>query len=211
MVTDGAIEGLYHACHTLLGPDDEFIVADPGWLWPRRFAASRQARVVGVADLRSRCRLPFCGRRNCARAVTERTRMIYLVDPNNPLGFRPDPRGDRRDRRHRAGGGRLSHSRLYLSALCRRTHSGGDALPPGDNHDLQFLEMAWTGGAQARSGRGGSRDDRASRRRTAKQSWFFLRRAARGSRRGAPCATRRNGSPQSRRSSAPIRFPSDGR
>ena len=40
IATDGAIEGLYHACHTLLGPDDELIVTDPGWIWPRRFAAS---------------------------------------------------------------------------------------------------------------------------------------------------------------------------
>ncbi len=90
MVTDGAIEGLYHVCHTLLGPDDEFIVADPGWLWPRHFATSRQARVVGLSiyDPDSGFRLRPAQLRE---AVTERTRLIYLVDPNNPLGSIQNP------------------------------------------------------------------------------------------------------------------------
>ena len=85
MVTDGTIEGLYHACHTLLGPDDDVIVTDPGWLWPRRFAASRQARVVelSIYDRDAGFRLQPAKLRE---AVTERTRLIYLVDPNNPLG-----------------------------------------------------------------------------------------------------------------------------
>lgn len=85
IVTDGAIEGLYHACHTLLGPDDDVIVTDPGWLWPRRFATSRQARVVEVPiyDRDAGFRLQP---EHLREAVTERTRLIYLVDPNNPLG-----------------------------------------------------------------------------------------------------------------------------
>ncbi len=85
MVTDGAIEGLYHACHTLLGQDDEFIVTDPGWLWPRRFAASRKARVVElpIYDRDAGFRLKPSQLRE---AMTERTRLIYLVDPNNPMG-----------------------------------------------------------------------------------------------------------------------------
>ena len=85
MVTDGAIEGLYHVCHTLLGPDDEFIVTDPGWLWPRQFATSRQARVVDLSiyDRDSGYRLAPAHLRE---AISERTRLIYLVDPNNPLG-----------------------------------------------------------------------------------------------------------------------------
>ncbi|MDE0240447.1 MAG: pyridoxal phosphate-dependent aminotransferase [bacterium] len=85
MVTDGAIEGLYHACHTLLGPDDEFVVTDPGWLWPRRFAASRQARVVelSIYDRDAGFRMKPSQLRE---AMTEKTRLIYLVDPNNPMG-----------------------------------------------------------------------------------------------------------------------------
>ena len=85
IATDGAIEGLYHACHTLLGPDDEFIVTDPGWIWPRRFAASRGTRVIEIPiyDRRSGFRLAPGQLRE---ALSERTRLIYLVDPNNPLG-----------------------------------------------------------------------------------------------------------------------------
>lgn len=85
MVTDGAIEGLYHACHTILGKGDEFIVTDPGWLWPRRFAASRGARVVELPIYD-----PAAGYRldpeRLRTAITEKTRLVYLVDPNNPLG-----------------------------------------------------------------------------------------------------------------------------
>ncbi len=85
IATDGAIEGLYHACHTLLGAGDELIVTDPGWIWPRRFAASRGARVVEIPvyDRGAGYRLAS---RQLREAVTERARLIYLVDPNNPLG-----------------------------------------------------------------------------------------------------------------------------
>jgi len=90
MVTDGAIEGLYHACHTLLAPGDEFVVTDPGWLWPRRFAESRGARVVEVEiyDEAAHYRLRP---EQLRQAVSERTRLIYLVDPNNPLGSAQTP------------------------------------------------------------------------------------------------------------------------
>lgn len=85
MVTDGAIEGLYHACHTFLREGDDFVVTDPGWLWPRRFAASRGARVVEVEVYN-----PAAGYRldpeRLRAAITDKTRLIYLVDPNNPLG-----------------------------------------------------------------------------------------------------------------------------
>ena len=85
LVTDGAIEGLYHACRTLLQPGDEFLVTDPGWLWPRRFAASSGARVLElpIYDRASGFRLRPG---QLADAITARTRLIYLVDPSNPLG-----------------------------------------------------------------------------------------------------------------------------
>ena len=91
IVTDGAIEGLYHVCHTLLEPGDDIIVTDPGWVWPRHFATSCGARVVTI---------PIYDRANGFRlvpdqlreALTPRTRLVYLVDPNNPLGSAQTPR-----------------------------------------------------------------------------------------------------------------------
>lgn len=85
LVTDGAIEGLYHACRTLIGPGEELLVSDPGWLWPRRFAASSGARVIElpIYDKAAGFRLRPDQLRE---AITSRTRLLYLVDPSNPLG-----------------------------------------------------------------------------------------------------------------------------
>lgn len=85
LITDGAVAGLYHVCHTLCGPGDEFITTDPTWSWPMAFA-----RAVG-AEVRQ---LPIYGDEHGYRldpqrlrdAVTEKTKIIYIVDPNNPLG-----------------------------------------------------------------------------------------------------------------------------
>jgi aspartate/methionine/tyrosine aminotransferase len=85
IVTDGAIEGLYHACRTLMHPGEEMLVADPGWLWPRAFAREAGAKVIEVPIYD-----PACGYRlrieDLEAAVTDDTKLIYLVDPNNPTG-----------------------------------------------------------------------------------------------------------------------------
>ena len=86
MVTDGAIEGLYHACRTLVGPGEEFVTTDPGWKWPVQFAAESGAKVVEIPiyDARQDYKLTPA---QLESAITERTRLVYLVDPNNPLGI----------------------------------------------------------------------------------------------------------------------------
>jgi aspartate/methionine/tyrosine aminotransferase len=85
VVTDGAVAGLYHVCRTLLGPGDELLTTDPTWAWPMSFARAAGAGVVQV---------PIYGREfgyrlapeRLAAAVTPKTKVIYIVDPNNPLG-----------------------------------------------------------------------------------------------------------------------------
>lgn len=85
LVTDGAIEGLSHVCATLLGPGDEFITTDPTWNWPMQFARARGATIRQI---------PIFGDENgwrlspekLAAAITPATKVVYLVDPNNPLG-----------------------------------------------------------------------------------------------------------------------------
>lgn len=85
LVTDGAVEALFNACRTLAEPGSQFVTTDPGWKWPKQFAAASGASIVEI---------PIYGPQNGYRlsaaqleaAVTKATRIIYLVDPNNPLG-----------------------------------------------------------------------------------------------------------------------------
>lgn len=84
-VTDGAVQGLYTACRSLCEPGDEFLTTDPTWAWPMKFARAAGAEVVQI---------PIYGPENgyrldpgrLAAAVTPKTKVIYFVDPNNPLG-----------------------------------------------------------------------------------------------------------------------------
>lgn len=85
LVTDGAVEALYNACRTLSEPGSQFVTTDPGWKWPMQFAMASGARVLEIpiygADNNYRL-----GAAQLEAAVTDKTRIIYLVDPNNPLG-----------------------------------------------------------------------------------------------------------------------------
>jgi aspartate/methionine/tyrosine aminotransferase len=85
MVTDGGVEALYHLCHSFLKAGDKFVTTDPSWKWPLAFSRAVGAEVVEIPIYDE-----SCGYRLSAaaleRAVDERTRLIYLVDPNNPLG-----------------------------------------------------------------------------------------------------------------------------
>lgn len=85
LVTDGAVEGLYTVCRTLSEPGVDFVTTDPGWKWPMDFAKAAGARIIEIPIYK-----PENGYRLTAAqleaAVTDATRLIYLVDPNNPLG-----------------------------------------------------------------------------------------------------------------------------
>ena len=85
LVTDGGVEGLYNACRNLSEPGVDFVTTDPGWKWPMAFAKASGARIVEIPIYK-----PENGYRLTAAqlqaAVSEKTRIIYLVDPNNPLG-----------------------------------------------------------------------------------------------------------------------------
>jgi aspartate aminotransferase len=85
VITDGAVAGLYHICRSLLRPGDELLATDPAWAWPLSFARAAGAKTVQI---------PIYGREQGYRldpcrlkaAITPRTKIIYIVDPNNPLG-----------------------------------------------------------------------------------------------------------------------------
>lgn len=85
MVTDGGVQGLYGVCSRFCEPGSEFLTTDPSWAWPMAFAKRAGATVVQIPIYD-----PSVGYKltieQLLRHVTPRTKMIYLVDPNNPLG-----------------------------------------------------------------------------------------------------------------------------
>ena len=85
LITDGAVSGLYHVCRTLCRPGDRFVTTDPTWAWPMAFARDAGADVVQIPIYGDEHRYRLDPDRLRA-AVDERTRIIYIVDPNNPLG-----------------------------------------------------------------------------------------------------------------------------
>jgi aspartate/methionine/tyrosine aminotransferase len=85
LVSDGAVSSLYHVCHTLLQPGDEFITTDPTWNWPMAFARSVGATVTQIPIYGAEYGFRLAPER-LAAAITPKTKIVYLVDPNNPLG-----------------------------------------------------------------------------------------------------------------------------
>jgi aspartate/methionine/tyrosine aminotransferase len=85
LVTDGAVEALYNVCANLCEPGTDFVTTDPSWKWPIDFARRAGSNVIElpIYDAAQGYKLTAAQLR---AAVTERTRVIYLVDPNNPLG-----------------------------------------------------------------------------------------------------------------------------
>ena len=84
-ITNGATEALYQITRTLLREGDDFISTDPGYFITHNFARFSGANVIEI---------PIYDRQNHYRLtpelvqshLTSKTKMIYLVDPNNPLG-----------------------------------------------------------------------------------------------------------------------------
>jgi aspartate/methionine/tyrosine aminotransferase len=85
LVSDGAVASLYHVCHTLLRPGDEFLTTDPTWNWPISFARSVGAKVVQIPIYGSEYGYRLSPER-LAEHIGPKTKIVYIVDPNNPLG-----------------------------------------------------------------------------------------------------------------------------
>jgi len=85
MVTDGAVEALYNVCHNICEPGKTFVTTDPSWAWPMDFARAAGSQIVQlpIYNKESGYKLTV---EQLRAAVDENTQVIYLVDPNNPLG-----------------------------------------------------------------------------------------------------------------------------
>jgi aspartate/methionine/tyrosine aminotransferase len=86
LITDGAVAALAVVCQSICEPGTNFVTTDPGWKWPLQFARDRGAEIreIPIYGAEHGYRLSA---RQLADAVDGNTRIVYLVDPNNPLGI----------------------------------------------------------------------------------------------------------------------------
>ncbi|MGO9700879.1 MAG: pyridoxal phosphate-dependent aminotransferase [Xanthobacteraceae bacterium] len=86
LVTDGAVAALATVCRAYCRPQTNFVTTDPGWKWPMQFArqAGAEVREIPIYDPAAGYRLTP---QQLSEAVDRNTRIVYLVDPNNPLGI----------------------------------------------------------------------------------------------------------------------------
>jgi aspartate/methionine/tyrosine aminotransferase len=84
LITAGAAEANYLAIMQLLQPEDEIIIETPGWPQAEVLAKATGARITRITRQESDgWHLPIDA---IADAVSDRTRMIFLTNPNNPTG-----------------------------------------------------------------------------------------------------------------------------
>ena len=85
VVTDGAVAALALACRAFCEEGKGFVTTDPGWKWPLQFAAKAGCAITEIPIYG-----PEYGFKLSAEALAASTdadtAVIYLVDPNNPLG-----------------------------------------------------------------------------------------------------------------------------
>ncbi len=85
LVTDGAVAALATVCRAYCRPQTNFVTTDPGWKWPTQFArqAGAEVREIPIYDPAAAYRLTP---QQLSEAIDRDTSIVYLIDPNNPLG-----------------------------------------------------------------------------------------------------------------------------
>jgi aspartate/methionine/tyrosine aminotransferase len=84
-VTSGSVESLYEIAKVLLKSGDEVITTDPGWLTFLQFVQQFGSKGVTIPIYDQSINYKLTPEL-FARHITSRTKLLYLVDPNNPLG-----------------------------------------------------------------------------------------------------------------------------
>lgn len=89
LVTEGGVNALAMICRARAKPGTTLVTTDPTWKWPCMFAEQAGAEVIQIPiyDPATNYKLTPAALR---AAVDERCAIIYIVDPNNPLGIRYD-------------------------------------------------------------------------------------------------------------------------
>ncbi len=85
LITDGAVSGLYHICKEFCSSGDQLITTDPTWSWPIHFSKSMGAEVLQIPIFGKEFNYILDPKR-LKKFISKKTKLLYLVDPNNPLG-----------------------------------------------------------------------------------------------------------------------------
>jgi aspartate/methionine/tyrosine aminotransferase len=85
LITDGAVSALYHICRELCSSSEQLITTDPTWAWPIHFAQSTGAEVIQIPIFGKEYNYTLDPDR-LKEYISKNTKLLYLVDPNNPLG-----------------------------------------------------------------------------------------------------------------------------
>ncbi len=87
LVTEGGVNALALVCRARCRPGTTFVTTDPTWKWPCLFARQAGAEVIEIPIYDPACHYRLTP--DALRAACDaRTAIIYIVDPNNPLGIR---------------------------------------------------------------------------------------------------------------------------
>ncbi len=83
LLTNGVDEAIHVLCQAFLDPGDEILLPVPTYSMYEVYASSADARIVSVQASRKDWAFPF---EQVLKAVTPRTRLIALANPNSPTG-----------------------------------------------------------------------------------------------------------------------------
>lgn len=86
IITEGGVNALAMICRAYCRPGTTLVTTDPTWKWPGQFAQQMGANVIEIPiyDPATNYKLTP---EALDRVVDENTAVIYIVDPNNPLGI----------------------------------------------------------------------------------------------------------------------------
>lgn len=87
LVTEGGVNALAMICKARARPGTTLVTTDPTWKWPCLFAEQAGAEVIQIPIYNPATNYKLTPDALRA-AVDERCSLIYIVDPNNPLGIR---------------------------------------------------------------------------------------------------------------------------
>lgn len=87
LITEGGVNAIAAVCRARARPGTTLVTTDPTWKWPCFFAKQMGAEVIQIPIYRPETSYKLTAEA-LAATVDDRTSLIYIVDPNNPLGIR---------------------------------------------------------------------------------------------------------------------------